>query len=105
MLIVFCQIIDSHSGELIAEQVVGLIQKYDIEKKLRYFVFNNATSNNTYVKAIFKAIWPVFFKKKHKLWYVGHIINFITQTFLYGKNKEVFTIKVQGTRFLVDIKK
>lgn len=56
MLIGLCQVIGSHSKEVIAEQVVGLIQEYSIEKKLRYFVFDNTISNDICVEAIFKAI-------------------------------------------------
>lgn len=75
MLIGLCQVIGSNSGEVIAEQMVGLIQEYDIEKKLRYFIFDNSTSNDTCVEAILKAIWPNFSKKKRKLQCIGHIIN------------------------------
>lgn len=56
ILISFCQIIGFHSGEEIVEQVVSLIQEYGIEKKLRYFVLDNTTSNNTCIEAILKAI-------------------------------------------------
>lgn len=56
ILIGLCRVIGSHSGEVIRKQVVDFIQEYGIEKKLRYCVFDNATSNETCVMAIFKAI-------------------------------------------------
>lgn len=85
--------------------MVGFIQEYSIEKKLEYFVFDNATSNDTCVKTILKVIWPNLFKKKQKFWYVGHIINLVTQVFLYNKDEEAFTANVQGTWSLIDDKK
>lgn len=39
----------SHSGEVVAEQVVQVIQEYGFEQKLRYFVLDNATSNDRYL--------------------------------------------------------
>lgn len=96
MLIGLRQVIGFYSEEVIAEQVVGLIQEYSIKKKLGYFVFNNVTSNDTCVEAILKAIWPDLSKKKQKLRCVGHIINLAAQTFI---------AEVQDTHSLANIKK
>lgn len=104
MLIGFCQIIGFYSEKVIAEQVVGFIQKYDIKKKLGYFIFNNAISNDTCVEAILKVIWPDFSKKKQRLWCIEYIINLAAQVFLYNKNKKAFIVKMQNTWSLTDIK-
>lgn len=48
-----CYIIDSYSVKVIRKQVIQIIQEYKLEKKLGYFILNNVTNNNTYVKAIF----------------------------------------------------
>ena len=67
ILIGLCQVIDFHFRAVIAKQVVDLIHEYGIEKKLRYFIFDNATSNDICIKAIFKAIQPGLFRKKQTL--------------------------------------
>ena len=46
------RVIGSHSGEVVAEQVVQVIQEYGFEQKLGYFVLDNASSNDTCVEAI-----------------------------------------------------
>lgn len=61
------RVIGSHAGEIIAEQQVQVIQEYGIEKKLGYFVLDNATSNDTCVKAILNEIRPDLIKKEQKL--------------------------------------
>lgn len=67
ILISFYWVIWSNFGEVIVEQMIGLFQEYGIEKKVDYFVFDNATSNNTCVEAIFKAIQLDLSKKEQKL--------------------------------------
>lgn len=56
ILISLCQVIGSHFDEIITKQVVQVIQEYGFEKRFGYFVLDNVTSNNTYVKAIFAKI-------------------------------------------------
>lgn len=52
VLIGLRRVIGLHAGEVIAEQVIEVIQEYGIEKRLGYFVLDNATSNDTCVEAI-----------------------------------------------------
>ena len=49
-------VISSHSGKVVVEQVIQVIQEYDFKQKLEYFVLDNASSNNTCVEAIFSKI-------------------------------------------------
>lgn len=90
---------------MIAKQVVDLIQEYSIKKKLGYFILDNDTSNDTCVKAVLKAIWLDFSKKKQRLQCIRHNINLAAQSFLYDKNEEVCNVEVQSTCFLANIKK
>ena len=83
MLIGLRRVIGSHAGEIIAEQVVQVIQEYGFEKKLGYFVLDNATSNDTCVEAIFNELRPDLIKKERRLRCIGHIINIAAQAFLY----------------------
>lgn len=92
-------------GEVIAEQVVQVIQEYGFEKKLGYFVLDNATSNDTCVEAILREIRPDLMRKERRLRCIGHIINLAAQAFLYGKDEEAFTAEVYGTLAIADVKK
>lgn len=51
-LISLQQVISSHFGKVIVEQVMQIIWEYDFQKKLGYFVLDNTTSNNIYIEAI-----------------------------------------------------
>lgn len=88
------RLIGSYPNEVVAEQVIQVIQEYGFEQKFRYFVFNNASSNNTCVEVILGEIQPDLIKKEWKLWWIGHIINLAAQAFLYRKDEEAFTAEV-----------
>lgn len=47
----------------------------NFKNKLGYFVLDNATNNNIYIKIIFIKVWLDLIKKKQWFWYIGHIIN------------------------------
>lgn len=71
------QVIGSYFSKIVAEYVVSVIQEYSFQKKLGYFVLDNATSNNTCIEAIFIEIQPDLIKKKQRLCcIVDHIIKF-----------------------------
>lgn len=99
------RVIGSHSGEVVAEQVVQVIQEYGFEQKLGYFVLDNASSNDTCVEAILGKIRPDLIKKERRLRCIGHIINLAAQAFLYGKDEEAFTAEVYGASMIADMKK
>lgn len=56
IFISFWQIIESFTRKIITKQVINIINQYELETILEYFVFNNITNNNTYIKAIFGII-------------------------------------------------
>lgn len=43
---------NSYTEKVITKQVIDIIKIYKIEKYLRYFIFNNITNNNKYIKVI-----------------------------------------------------
>ena len=47
-----------HLGEDIREVILAILKEYDIINKLGVFVEDNAESNDTIIKAIFKTIDP-----------------------------------------------
>lgn len=91
MLISLRRVIGSYAGEIIVEQMMQVIQEYGFVKKLGYFVFDNATNNETYVKAILNKLYPDCIKKECRICCIaGYIINIAAQTLLYGKDEEAF---------------
>lgn len=88
------RVIGLHLGEIIAEQVVYIIQEYGIQNQLGYFVLDNATSNGTCVNAILTQVRPDLHPKERRLRCIGHIINIAAQAFLYGTDEEAFTAEV-----------
>jgi len=51
-------------------------------------MLDNATNNNMAIMAIIKEF--NFNPIKHRLYYLGHIINIITRYLLYGYNPDLF---------------
>lgn len=51
MLIALRRVIGLQAGKVIAERIIQVIQKYSFEKRLGYFVLDNAISNNTCIEA------------------------------------------------------
>lgn len=56
-----------HTRRVIPEQVIHVIQQYEIEIQVEYFIFNNITSYDTYVMAILYRIVPGLIKKEQIL--------------------------------------
>ena len=54
-------------------------------------MLNNALNNNTVIKAIIKAFR--FNPIKHRLCYLGYIINLITYYLLFRFNPDLFKVK------------
>lgn len=52
MLTGFHQVIGLYVEEVIAEQRIEIIQEYNFQKWLWYFILDNATSNNTCIETI-----------------------------------------------------
>ena len=46
------QLLGDYRGEIQAKIILKLTKKYDILKKLKYFITNNASSNNTLAGSI-----------------------------------------------------
>lgn len=104
ILIGLREVIGTHSGENIAEAVVGVIEDYNISHLLGYFVMDNADNNDTAVEAIIAAIRPDLDHKERRLRCTGHIINLAAQAFLSGTDQEIFEYE-KGSVDSVHLKK
>jgi hypothetical protein len=81
-----------HTGENIVTEIIETLSLYRIEDKVSYFTLDNASNNDTAIKAIadhfgFKG------RHQHRVCYIGHIINLVVKAFikafLFGKNHQV----------------
>ena len=74
----------SHTGSNMAGVVSELLQEYGVLERLRYFIGDNASNNDTRVRAL--ADKQVFGERnynaqEHRLRCVGHIINLVVKAF------------------------
>lgn len=92
------RVIGADSGANQAEQIIPLIQEYEITSKIGYFVLDNITSNDTCVDQILRELRPDLNKKERRLQCVGHIINLAAQAFLFGKDVETFQVEARVAR-------
>ena len=84
----------SHSGENMAQQIIAVIQDYNIASRLGYFVLDNANTNDTCVDTVLKTLRPDLNKKQRRLRCLGHIINLAAQALLFGSDPEAFTAEI-----------
>jgi hypothetical protein len=82
------QIEGRHNGENLADRVSEIIYKYSFEHQVRYFITDNAESNNTCLDELgFKFD---FSKKRHWLQCCGHIINLVARSIFFETNADAF---------------
>lgn len=80
---------DSHSGESQAAAFWKVAKQYEIERLIGSFTLDNASNNDTAVRAISRLarrIGVVFDASVHRIRCFGHIINLVVKAFLYGES-------------------
>jgi hypothetical protein len=88
---------ENHSGENINFRLIKIIENFDLNKNLKYFITNNANSNNTcvdHVLIIFLFKFNKIGRIYRYLYYFGYILNLAYDLYLYGKDSESFKIKI-----------
>jgi hypothetical protein len=96
----------THSGENIAEAVVKIIGKYGLTgDQVGWFVLDNASSNDTCVKEIIKALGINDTVEHRRLRCLGHIINLAAKAFFFGSDSTSFEDEIEGTQRREDDKK
>ena len=78
----------SHAGVDIAEEVIKVIKDFGIGDQLGYFMLDNASNNNTAIKAIAEAFR--FDPIERRLRCSGHIINLIARHLLFRFDPDLF---------------
>jgi hypothetical protein len=75
--------VEGHYGHEIADTVLPVIKLFEIEGNLGAFQIDNATNNDTALKAIAASI-PSISMKDLRLRCFGHIVNLVVKAMLYG---------------------
>jgi len=90
-LLAFRRIYSSHSGENQAEIVLEVINEYGIKAKIGYIVSDNASSNTSAVKYLFKQLDPSLDDDaitSRRLRCLSHVINLAAQALLASSDPE-----------------
>jgi hypothetical protein len=77
-----------HSGENIANQILEIIEEYDIGDKVGYFTLDNAGNMDTSMQTLGKELG--FDPKLRRVRCFGHIINLVVKAILFGHNADAF---------------
>ncbi|KJZ79535.1 hypothetical protein HIM_01004 [Hirsutella minnesotensis 3608] len=83
----------SHSGENQAEVIKEVIQEYNLQNRIGYFVTDNASNNNTAIDSLIARFLPHLTPKQRlgrRLRCLGHVINLSAKAFLYGTEFDAF---------------
>jgi hypothetical protein len=73
-----------------AKEVLQVLREYEISNRFGYFILNNASSNDTAVKVILKEFNTSSEYEERRLRCFGHIVNLVTQAFLFGQDITAF---------------
>ena len=82
-----------HSGENQAEVIIQVIDEFNIQSRIGYFVTDNAANNDTAIDAVVAYYFPHMTPKQRvgrRLRCLGHVINLAAKAFLYGKEFDAF---------------
>ena len=85
---------NDHSGKNQAKAILLVFNKYLLKVKLRYFIMNNASSNDICITEIIDLIRLNLNAKERKLQFIRHIINLIVKVFIFDNKFEFFKIDI-----------
>jgi len=89
----------THSGENIAEAIVKVIRKYELSgNQIGWFILDNASSNDTCVAEILKALNINDTVERRRLRCLGHILNLSAKAFFFGVDPKSFKDEVDKTQ-------
>ena len=79
----------NHTGKIMAEAILKVIRKYELTgDQIGWFVLDNASSNDTCVREILKALNIEDTVEHRRLRCLGHIINLAAKAFFFGSGSE-----------------
>lgn len=93
------RVLGAHTGENQAALIVETLHEYDIASKTRYFMSDNASSNDTCVDCVLRTISPELSpaqRKARRLRCLGHIVNLCARALLIGKESRKTLQKLES---------
>jgi hypothetical protein len=93
VLLVIRQLRGAHSGENQAQIIIEVIEEYDLQDQIGYFVTDNATNNDTAIGRVLDKLIPHLTPKQkqaRRLRCLWHVIYLAAKAFLYGKEFDAF---------------
>jgi hypothetical protein len=102
------QLQGAHTGENLAGVLLQIFSEYDIQKKIGFFIADNADNNDVCVDILFQELFPSMTanqRKKRRLRCAGHIINLCAHAFLMGKDAEKIAKEMDTALREGDLKK
>ncbi len=91
----------AHSGENIAEAMIPVLVDMGVVPKLGYFMADNASNNDTTVRAICRQLRPdIKDPDSRRARCLGHIINLSARAFLFGEDPDAFELTTNDARKL-----
>ncbi|WKT54416.1 Ribonuclease H-like superfamily [Fusarium oxysporum f. sp. vasinfectum] len=82
----------SHSGEIIAAQILESLESYEIIDKVGYMTLDNAGNMDTATQETAMAMGVDL--KQRRVRYFGHVLNMVTKALLFGQNPAAFKAEV-----------
>ena len=98
-LIAFKRVLGAHTGENQAALIVETLLEYNITSKTRYFMSDNANSNDACVDQVLKTISPELSpaqRKARRLRCLGHVVNLCARALLIGKESKKTLRKLES---------
>ena len=95
----FRRVLGAHTGENQAAIIVAILHEYEIASKSRYFMSDNASSNDSCVDGVLSTILPelsITQRKARRLRCLGHAVNLCARALLIGKESKKTLRKLEG---------
>lgn len=80
--------------------MAAIIKDYQIQDKLGYFMLDNASNNNLYMRKLAERF--KFNAKHRRLCYIGYILNLIAREVLFRSEVNILKAKLAARRELLD---
>ncbi|KAF6784017.1 transposase-like protein, partial [Colletotrichum musicola] len=95
-LLAFPQHHGNYSGRSLSETLINAVNRYELQPRIGVTISNNATNNDTYLRAFYRSISPEITDvdvKARRMRCYGHILNLAARAFLFSADKEVLEAK------------
>jgi hypothetical protein len=81
----------TYISENITKTIIPILLEIGILLKLDYFIANNDSRNDTYIRAILRKLrFNIKDSNSRRIRCLGYIINLAAKAFLFGKNADAF---------------